>query len=47
VEYYNERRNHQGLENKLLTLQEFTEEGAIEYQSDFGGMLNYYCRKAA
>ncbi len=47
VEYYNERRNHQGVENKLLTPREFAEEGAIECQSDLGGMFNYYYRKAA
>ena len=47
VKYYNERRHHQGVENKLLTPREFAEEGAIECRSDLGGMLNYYYRKAA
>jgi hypothetical protein len=47
VEYCNERRNHQRVENKLLTPREFAEEGAIEWQSDLSGMFNYYYRKAA
>jgi hypothetical protein len=47
IEFYNKRRNHQGVENKLLTPREFSEKGTIECQSDLGGMLNYYYWKAA
>jgi putative transposase len=47
VEFYNKRRNHQGVENKLLIPREFSETGPIECQSDLGGMLNYYHRHAA
>jgi putative transposase len=45
--FYNEFRNHQGVGNELLTGREFAEDGPIECQSELGGMLNFYHRKAA
>ena len=45
--FYNELRNHQGVGNELLTAREFAEDGPIECQSELGGMLNFYYRKAA
>ncbi len=47
TKFYNEFRNHQGVGNELLTAREFAEDGPIECQSELGGMLNFYCRKAA
>ncbi len=44
--FYNELRNHRGVGNELLTLREFAEDWPIECQSELGGMLNFYCRKA-
>ncbi len=40
-------RNRQGVENELLTPKEFAKDGPIECQSELGGMLNFYYRKAA
>ena len=45
--FYNQFRNHQGVDIELLTPREFTNAGPIEGQSELGGMLNFYCRKAA
>ena len=45
--FYNELRNHQGIGNELLTAREIAEDGPIECQSELGGMLNFYYRKAA
>ena len=45
--FYNEFRNHQGVGNELLTAREFAEDGLIECQSELGGTLNFYYRKAA
>ena len=47
VEHYNGFRNHQGLQNKLLTPQFLPVEGAIRCQKRLGGLLKYYYRKAA
>ena len=47
VEHYNGFRNHQGLQNKLLTPQFLPVEGAIGCQKRLGGLLKYYYRKAA
>ena len=35
--YYNERRNHQGVDNDLLTPREFAKDGPIKCQSELGG----------
>jgi putative transposase len=45
--FYNQFRNHQGVDNELLTPREFVKDGPIECQSELGGMLNFYYRKAA
>ena len=45
--HYNRQRNHQGMENKLLTPQFLPADGKIECQKRLGGLLNYYYRKAA
>ena len=47
ADFYNRQRNHQGLENKLLTPQFLPTEGEIACEKRLGGMLNYYYRKAA
>jgi integrase-like protein len=47
VAYYNRARNHQGMENKLLTPQFLPPDGEIRCEQRLGGMLNYYYRKAA
>jgi putative transposase len=47
ADHYNRHRNHQGMENKLLTLQVLPVEGDIGCQRRLGGMLSYYFRKAA
>ena len=47
TKFYNEFRNHQGVGNELLTAREFAEDGPIECQSELGGTLNFYYRKAA
>jgi transposase InsO family protein len=48
VEYYRHRRNHQGIENKLIEPPEsLPRVGRIRCRKDLGGMLNYYYRKAA
>jgi putative transposase len=46
-EYYNQRRNHQGLDNRLLTPQALPREGRIRRRKELGGLLNYYYRQAA
>jgi hypothetical protein len=40
-------RNHQGMENKLLTPQFLPLEGEIRCEKRLGGLLKYYYRKAA
>jgi transposase InsO family protein len=48
VDHYRHRRNHQGIENKLIELpEELPSVGPIRCQNEFGGMLNYYYREAA
>jgi len=47
VDYYNRVRNHQGMDNKLLTPQFLPADGEIRCEQRLGGMLNYYHRKAA
>jgi transposase InsO family protein len=48
AQYYRHRRNHQGIENKLIELPEnLPTVGRIRCQKDLGGMLNYYYREAA
>ncbi|HZM02721.1 MAG TPA: integrase core domain-containing protein [Candidatus Saccharimonadales bacterium] len=48
ADYYRHRRNHQGIENKLIeppTL--LPNHGRVRCQKEIGGMLNYYYREAA
>jgi len=45
VDYYNRVRNHQGMDNKLLTPQFLPADGEIRCEQRLGGMLNYYHRK--
>jgi hypothetical protein len=49
VEHYNLERNHQGLDNQLLTPCSFpaNTNGAIQRKQRLGGLLNYYYRGAA
>ena len=51
AKYYQHRRNHQGIENKLIEPLEPPERlptvGRIRCQQELGGMLNYYYREAA
>ena len=48
VDYYRHRRNHQGIENKLIEPPEnLPTVGRIRCRKDLGGMLNYYYREAA
>jgi hypothetical protein len=44
VAHYNRHRNHQGMENRLLTPQVLPSEGRIRCQKELGGLLNYYYR---
>ena len=47
--HYHKERNHQGLENRLITPAETNEatEGVIHRRERLGGLLNYYYREAA
>ena len=46
--YYRQRRNHQGIDNKLIEPPEsLPKVGRIQCQKQLGGMLNYYYREAA
>ena len=48
ADYYRHRRNHQGIENKLIEPPRFLPEvGHIQCRKELGGMLNYYYREAA
>jgi hypothetical protein len=48
VEYYRHRRNHQGIENKLMgPPQNLSSVGRIQCRKDLGGMLSYYYREAS
>lgn len=48
IGHYRHRRNHQGIENKLIQPPELLpKEGRIRCQKELGGMLNYYYREAA
>jgi transposase InsO family protein len=47
--HYHVERNHQGIGNMLADDQRVTSDlsGGIEHRERFGGMLNYYYRRAA
>ena len=47
--HYHQERNHQGLENRLITPTETSVDtaGDIERRQRLGGLLNYYYRAAA
>jgi len=47
--HYHRERNHQGLDNRLITPMEKTIDTAatIERRQRLGGLLNYYHRTAA
>ena len=48
VNYYRQRRNHQGIENKLIKPPtSLPELGHIQCRKELGGMLNYSYRAAA
>lgn len=48
IGHYGHRRNHQGIENKLIEPQvSLSKVGRIRCQKELGGMLNYYYREAA
>lgn len=48
VEYYNAERNHQGLDNRLITepSEAISAEGPIACRERLGGMLRFYHGKA-
>jgi putative transposase len=45
--HYHLERNHQGLENRLITPSKKAECGDVQRRQRLGGMLNYYYREAA
>ncbi|MCP5069649.1 MAG: hypothetical protein GY946_24040 [bacterium] len=49
AEHYNHERNHQGIENQLITEPEtgLPESGPIRKRERLGGMLQYHYREAA
>ncbi len=49
TEHYHFERNHQGLNNELIEKpsEEPNMDGAVECQKRLGGVLKYYCRRAA
>lgn len=49
VHHYHEERNHQGLDNELITplRKDLDPKSKIKCQSRLGGILNYYYREAA
>lgn len=49
LEHHHIERNHLGLENRIISPEfaEFPAEGAVYPRKRLGGLLNYYCRKAA
>jgi putative transposase len=43
ADYYRQRRNHQGIENKLIEPPtSLPEVGHIQCRKELGGVLNYY-----
>jgi len=47
VEHYEHERNHQGLDNRLITPTPMSRHGPIRCRKRLGGTLNFYHRKAA
>jgi len=48
MEHYHEERNHQGLENELIVPTEAVNGvGQVDRRERLGGLLSFYCRKAA
>ena len=49
MEHYHGERNHQGLKNELIEpeLAVSRQTGPIECRQRLGGLLKYYCRRAA
>ncbi len=49
IRHYHLERNHQGLDNELITplKREFDPDSEVKCRSRLGGMLNYYYREAA
>ena len=48
VEHYHLERNHQGLDNQLITPMETrVQSGPVRKRQRLGGMLHYYYRGAA
>ena len=47
--HYHSERNHQGLDNELLSPLPANSNavGSIQCRERLGGILNYYCREAA
>ncbi len=44
VEHYQQKRNHQGLENKIIRPEfaEFAAEGSVHRRKRLGGLIRYY-----
>lgn len=48
ADYYRQRRNHQGIQNKLIEPPtSFPKAGPIRCRNELGGLLNYYYREVA
>src|SRR5450631_2274545 len=47
LDHYHGERNHQGLDNVLLTGPPANENGRVQRRERLGGLLNYYYRGAA
>ena len=48
TKHYHEERNHQGLENELIVPTEAVNGvGQVDRRERLGGLLSFYCRKAA
>jgi hypothetical protein len=49
VRHYHEERNHQGLDNELITPQklDFAPKSKVKKHERLGGLLNFYYREVA
>lgn len=45
--HFHGERNHQGLDNKIIDPEVGRAVGEVEFRERLGGLLNYYCRRAA
>ena len=47
LDHYHFERNHQGLDNRIITPGDGTANGEIQCRERLGGLLHYYYRDAA